>query len=1074
MVRAQLASLANWVGLCSNKDFLWPEGVFSMKFQRSSQIVCAVCAAAFLNLGIGGPVYASALPQTGSPAVGVHADPSRDQSSRSLSADSVVIPGPLRSFLRMAGISQEISPDDVLPMLARNASLYGYYGGKETEFLILVDRYVHVARELQRLSDASGTIRVTGCDDAARLIQVLGYKFQRTCGQRNAYLMTANAERAFVAMDSGFPLTTLEQALQKGEPFSYSFPATRVPVFFRQKDWTAVTTWSRKSDDDLIDVLLHDQNLDRLYAALAKFDQETRLALMQLPGLRKLMPLAAVLDLYGSQISINSGRVIVPAGAEKAWEDLVGANPQSPGEFVTHLFTKDGGWLAAYFDVLSRLSQTQQAHLVEGTRLKRFYNAYRSTATRTHASSGVFPRNADLLILFTSLKWQADGDLVIPGGLALWEEILSQKAKSRTMREWLRRTHGWDTSEKLLESLVASSTLDSENGPVQIFLTLSAMNAGRPPERQLSDETEKLVASKLPQFNHWFPIFAEFPTLDDASIALFVSAADRVDGISSPALRANALGAFQANIGLWQIFARQGQIPKDRLNSSWQNVIQPFLGIASSVQLFEAARTSLQSVLLPAAGNGNLSQDQIIDLLAGPLQDDPDSQRVHNDLAARIHSVLDDQRLVSLDTLFGLYDGMTEMAHGAPVGNSLLPLAGNLREFEMPRAIFTGGERSTWAPIVYSSRHAELQIRTDLTKILRSPASPSQLEAARGQLTPFLRDTLVGLNYAYYEPPGAEVLHNNPLFVRSHDFSSVSVQGVQYIWGIPQLIGVGATAGGGAYLMGSLADLPYALASTEEDFIAPKNIQALIWKEVVPDLLVGATLPRWWAVSRIELHSVALYQRFGEELLTASATNSELQKKVMGILSDRMMPDRLDRTERALRGPESVTALISEMLPAETFYLAVEFRKRYPEQASMGGKAGLELEDLSRKYPSDTSLARLSADFGVPHPTLAPTSSCALVNMKAPPSAYAGNASRLFAESWESNNLYWARLADEMGYSPVMLNLLVPMLTRHMVANIFASNIDDWPALLRAMEKTGNEFRQGKITLQTENTIAGQ
>jgi hypothetical protein len=91
-----------------------------------------------------------------------------------------------------------------------------------------------------------------------------------------------------------------------------------------------------------------------------------------------------------------------------------------------------------------------------------------------------------------------------------------------------------------------------------------------------------------------------------------------------------------------------------------------------------------------------------------------------------------------------------------------------------------------------------------------------------------------------------------------------------------------------------------------------------------------------------------------------------------------------------------------------------------------------------------------------------------------PFAAFGGNASRLLAESWESDNLYWARLADEMGYSPVTLNVLVPVLTRHMVANIFASNIDDWPALLRALEKTGDEFRQGKITVQTASTIARQ
>jgi hypothetical protein len=43
-----------------------------------------------------------------------------------------------------------------------------------------------------------------------------------------------------------------------------------------------------------------------------------------------------------------------------------------------------------------------------------------------------------------------------------------------------------------------------------------------------------------------------------------------------------------------------------------------------------------------------------------------------------------------------------------------------------------------------------------------------------------------------------------------------------------------------------------------------------------------------------------------------------------------------------------------------------------------------------------------------------------------------------------------------------------------MIANIFASNIDDWPALLRALEETGNEFRQGKIALQATSTIARQ
>jgi hypothetical protein len=55
-----------------------------------------------------------------------------------------------------------------------------------------------------------------------------------------------------------------------------------------------------------------------------------------------------------------------------------------------------------------------------------------------------------------------------------------------------------------------------------------------------------------------------------------------------------------------------------------------------------------------------------------------------------------------------------------------------------------------------------------------------------------------------------------------------------------------------------------------------------------------------------------------------------------------------------------------------------------------------------------------------------------------------------------------------------MLNLLVPNLTRRMVANIFATNIDDWPALLRAMEQTGNEFRQAKQNSTGPGAVTGQ
>jgi hypothetical protein len=193
----------------------------------------------------------------------------------------------------------------------------------------------------------------------------------------------------------------------------------------------------------------------------------------------------------------------------------------------------------------------------------------------------------------------------------------------------------------------------------------------------------------------------------------------------------------------------------------------------------------------------------------------------------------------------------------------------------------------------------------------------------------------------------------------------------------------------------------------------------------------------------------------------------------LGILSDRMSPARLERTEQALQQPRIAAALIPQVLPADTFFLAAAFRSKFPEQAPLWGDAGRELEILAHKDPSQASPERLSKDFGVPHLAMAQSNTCTLLNMAIFPASGAFDG-RLFGESWESSNLYWARLADELGYSPAMLNVLVPDLTRRVVENISATNVDDWPALLRAMERTGDEFKQGRITVHGAGAEAGQ
>ena len=1020
-----------------------------------------VFAAALAGFGVCCLARAAGAASSAGPTAG-------DESTVARRSETIPIPGPLRSFLRMAGISQESTPADVLPLLARNAFLYGHQLGKKTEYLVLEDRYVQQARALQPLAVDNGSIHITGCSDVEPLIQVLGYQFESGCSHDGATLITSNAERAFLTMDSGFPLTRLEQSLQQGTPFSYPYPATRVPILFHEDDWLALLPAKQRAGQTLLDLLLNDQDADRLYTALTKLDPETRQALFQSPGLKRLQFYAPTLDFYGSRLCVRTGAVVLPGGeaARPAWEALVGVSSHSPGEFVIQLLAKDQGWLAAYFDALARVSPEQQARLTQGNRLRNLYAAYRAGVPSVDAASSVFTRNSTLLLLFTRLQWDAAGEPLVPGGLGVWQEVFAREGKLHRSHDWTRHFRVAEGAEGFLEAQVAYSNMPTVDGPTQIYMALSAIDGARPADRRMSGDTAQLLAVKYIDLSDWYPIFVEFPELDDTSVRGFIDAADRIGGISNQPLRSNTLGAFQAEVGIWQILARQRQISSGDLKSSWQDTVQSYGTISSSTQLFDAARKSLRTIVEATGGKGDVTEDQVVDLLAGPTQNNPDAAQIHDELARRMRAVLGDQRLASLDTLFGLYDGLGEMAKGANVGDNLLPLAGTLREFELPRPIFTEGERVTWSPTVYINRHAELQVRTDLTKVIKAPGTPAQLEVARAKLAPFLRDTLVGLNYAYYEPPGAQVLHSNPLFVRSHDFSATSIQGMDQVWAAPSLIGIGATAGGGAYLIGSLADLPYVLAITEEDFISPAKVQALIWRETVPELLVNATLPRWWGVSRDELHAVNLYQRAGEELLRDAVDRQDLREKVVDILSDRIGWGQTDELALALEHKESAENFIANLLPTDTFYLESAFREKYPDQIAAWGSANSELDALARKNAAETSAERIARDFGVPHPTLAETNACNLL-AAGPFPVSGGPASRLFGESWESGNLYWARLADEKGYDPAALNVLIPALTRQMVANISATSIDDWPALQRAMDQTGDEFLKGKIAIRS-------
>jgi len=1027
---------------------------------KSPLFVC-ILSCSLLNCSSYARSIQAGSPDNSQPATGAAQAPSENQV---LASAHFTIPGPERSFLRMAGISQMVRPEEVLPLLSRNVFIEGYQGSSQpTEFLILLRRYVVQARELTELAAHNGmVIRVAGCDDAQPLLHILGYRTRPDCGKADTALLTDDPERAFLTIDSGFPLPDLERTLQGGKAFEYAFSPSAVPVLFAGSEWTMASKKNHTENSrDLLDTILNDPAVARLYWALSRIEPETAGFLQHSIGLQKLVPYAAVLDFYGRELSVSSGKISVPGGvaAESSWSDLVGASPSNPSAFISKLLARDKGWLAAYFDVLCRANSEQQAYFTDPHRLKFFYSALLSTDSSDKPTRGTFRPVPEMLLLVARLPLDSSGQPQVPGGLESWKRILFDGHHRNVLRKWAKPDKLAHPDDLVRMLFALSRTHDTDL--LQLYMALSQIDSRRPADHRLAPATVELLARKYEDYSDQYRIFSEFPELGDESITLFLDVAQSLSN-APMAFRANAFGTFQASVGIWQILARQGQIPPSRLDESWQRVVRPFAGIRSAGHLYDAGRNSLGEIFRVSLGKPHGSQDDIIELLAGPPQTTPQGKQMHNEVANRIRSVLDDQRLVSIDTLMSVGDGLAEKERGKHPEEYVVLLAAQTREFEMPRPIFSNGERTQWAAGIYNNHHTDVEMRTDLPKLLKAPtASRSQIEEARGQLASFLRDTLVGLNYAYYEPPGAQALHNNPLFVRSHDFAGESVTGISSLWQAPVLLGRGTPAGGGAHFVGSLADLPYVLAELEQDFISPNSVQALVWGEMTPGMLTSAILPRWWNVSPSELHAIALYQKSGEELLAASEKDEALRANVLAILSNRLLPQQARQIEQAMRAG-NVANIIPQMMPADTFYLAAEFQQKYPEQPRTLGTSTQELQELTRQHPDQVNWKRLSHDFGTPHPVMAQNYGPELLNV-APMPPFAGSSSRFLPECWDSPNLYWARLADEAGLPPVMLNRLVPELTQSMIQRIFATDFEDWPALLRAMHETGADFRQGKL-----------
>jgi hypothetical protein len=967
------------------------------------------------------------------------------------------IPGPLRSFARMAALSPDLQVGDLMPALARNVVTNGYQAVTsnealdQTEYLKLIVRYLSQARELDRLSGASKQIRIATCEstETAELLRILGYRMRGGCGS-DVVLETVNATRAFLTVDSGFPLAELEQALRTNRAFAYDFKPTRVPLLYPLDYWLGVKP---KAGGEAIDAFLGDPALCRLYLSLSKLDKATADQLRQTVPVQRIKAFAHVLDFYGGMFEVRNGKAVVPGGArsEKMWGDLVGVDPGKGVAFFERLIAKDDGWLASYFDSLSRIHGPVEQYLTEPERLKRFYLAVRGRVTSPGPARPVFRANTDMMLLTTRLRLEADGRPHIPGSIEVWKNLFIRHPHGKYDGKLTRMASTWKESDDVVEALFALCRKAVENEPLKIYMSLTDLERHR--AQPLAPATVDRLARDFRFYGSQYTTFAESPQVSDATILLYLDTAKGLSEIKDQGDRSDAAGLFQALVGIWQILARQQLLPAGVVDQTLAGIVGPFSKARNTYELFDAGRGGL-NLLLKAAGPtpGTQPQERLLGLLAGSAS--PGDAEAHGLVVQDMMRIFEAQRLVSLNTLFELADNLERVSRGEKLDAALVTrLANRIAEVQLPRAALSGVEKNALSFGYWTEKHVEAQRKLNLRMAVEKAANNAEkLRDLRGALVPFLRDTLVGMNYAHYAPPGAQILYTNPLFVRSHDF--LGMQQMAQTWRQTEVYGTGWPASAGGRLVGSLAGLPYALAEAEQNFLIPSREQALIWGDLVPQMILSVKIPRWWNAEPVQLRWVGLHMRYAESLVAESVFDARTRERLLSELARQAAPARLGEVAELVEAGDVKTAL-DHITPSEMFVVASGILKQYPDE---GGALAEEIRRVAAEAPDRVSAPIISRLFGTPKPTLTNSYQPELLYLRTFPTLM-GYSSRIMAESWESTVLYWVGVADELNVAPARLNILIPEWTQQTVERIFATHLEDWPALLRSMRLVAEDAR---------------
>lgn len=316
----------------------------------------------------------------------------------------------------------------------------------QLDLAVRVERAARVAAPEGAVS--LGAVRTRQSRDRLRdVIEAMGARLRERRGQYSVELADGRRERDLQSALRALGLDVAELAvrLNKGETVTIEFAADRVPLAFSAATWAQVVFGRELPTRALFAELLRDPNALLLWHGAAALDASTRRFLEASPDLIRVLhrEAAPLFSAYSARVAVRNGRVQLAGGAhvQALWEALVDEAVARPAAFVRRLFTRDGGRLAVFFDLIQALPDAQRDFATgawirdPGQRLDRFRALY---AAVSRVDADWTPATAPLK------RYPADPWLLLRGLVAAPDAGGNGLAGPQQRRFWARAFEdGW-------------------------------------------------------------------------------------------------------------------------------------------------------------------------------------------------------------------------------------------------------------------------------------------------------------------------------------------------------------------------------------------------------------------------------------------------------------------------------------------------------------------------------------------------------------------------------------------------------------------------------------------------------